>query len=321
MKITTWFGTLDSESGEVSLGGSSDEMAERLMEISEADDSGFGASVWAKGEEAFQPDLRAIALAGGLFGDDSEYNAALRSTALDLVRRKLRASAGAEAELLQTIEALDDLNEAVNRLEERLYEWSRLSDDRRLRGRALAESLAEEEESIGVFARAVLDLHDARLSVQRSLETATAQIAPNLSNLAGPLLAARMISRAGGLKRLSEMPASAIQVMGAEKALFKHLRGKAPSPKHGMIYRHPAVGGTARRLRGRAARSLAAKLAIAARIDRYSGEVNLDLKRALDIRIEEIKNSPPGKIRKGKRTGKRTGKTKGDREEGKGPRR
>ena len=304
MKITTWFGTHDDESGEVSLGGRSDEMADRLMEISEASDSGFGgldASVWAKGGEAFQPDLRQLALAGGIFRDDEEYNSALRSTALDLVRKKLRAQAGAEAELLQTIEALDDLNEVVNRLEERLYEWSRLHDDRRLRGRALAEALAEEEESIGVFARSVIDLQDARLSVQKSLETATAQFAPNLSNLAGPLLAARMISRAGGLKRLSEMPASAIQVMGAEKALFKHLRGKAPSPKHGMIYRHPAVGGTSRNLRGRAARALAAKLAIGARIDRYSGEVNADLKPALDHRIEEIRKSPPGKKRRSKR--------------------
>lgn len=305
MKITTWFGHLDGESGEVSLGGSSDEMAERLMKISEATDSGFGGrGGMPAGGEVFQPDLRAIALERGLFRDDSEYNAALRTVALDLVKRKLRASAGAEAELLQTIEALDDLNEAINSLEERLYEWSRLSDDRRLRGRLLAESLAEEEESIGVFARSVLDLREARESVQKSLETATVQIAPNLSNLAGPLLAARLISRAGGLKRLSEMPASAIQVMGAEKALFKHLRGKAPSPKHGMIYRHPAVGGTARRLRGRAARALAAKLAIAARIDRYSGEVNLDLKPSLEIRIEEIRKSPPGKVRAGKRRGK-----------------
>jgi nucleolar protein 56 len=261
-------------------------MAEELMRISEE------VSI---PEAAVQPDLRQLALAGGLFRDDSEYNAALRAVALNLVIRKLRASAGAEAELLQTIEALDDLNEVVNRLEERLYEWSRLHDDRRLRGRALAEALAEEEESIGVLARSVLDLHDARLSVERSLVTATAQIAPNLSNLSGPLLAARMISRAGGLKRLSEMPASAIQVMGAEKALFKHLRGKAPSPKHGMIYRHPAVMGTARSLRGRAARALAAKLAIGSRIDRYSGDVNSDLKPALDRRIEEIRNSPPGK--------------------------
>lgn len=315
MKTTTWFGYLDDKSGEVALAGGEGEMAERLMEISEAADSGFGRleGVPAEGEgwKTFQPDLRALALANGLFRDDEEYNATLRETALGLVIKKLRASAGAEAELLQTIEALDDLNEVVNRLEERLYEWSRLHDDRSLRGRALAEFLAEEEESIGVLARSVIELHDAKRSVQKSLETATVQIAPNLSNLAGPLLAARIISRAGGLKRLSEMPASAIQVMGAEKALFKHLRGKAPSPKHGMIYRHPAIMGTTRGLRGRAARALAAKLAIGSRIDRYSGEVNADLKPALDRRIEEIRNSSPsspsspGKKRKGKRSKRR----------------
>ncbi len=305
MKITTWFGTLDDESGEVALAGSSDEMAERLMNASEGEASlgfvGSAASDHWGAVGAVQPDLRSIALEGGLFGDDSEYNATLRSVAIDLVRMKLRASAGGEAELLQTIEALDDLNEVVNRLEERLYEWSRLHDDRRLRGKRLAEALAEEEEPIGILARSILDLHEARGSIQKSLETATAQFAPNLSNLAGPLLAARMISRAGGLKRLSEMPASAIQVMGAQKALFKHLRGKAPSPKHGMIYRHPAVGGTARRLRGRAARALAAKLAIAARIDRYSGDLNPDLKAAMDLRIEEIRGRTPGEKGRGKK--------------------
>ncbi len=302
MKITTWFGTLDDESGEVALAGAPDEMAEGLIRISEDEAfSGFGRLEGTTPQAAVQPDLRTLALASGLFRDDSEYNAAIRETALSLVRRKLRAQAGAEAELLQTIEALDDLNEVINRLEERLYEWSRLHDDRRLRGKALAEFLAEEEESIGALARSILDLQDARRSVQNSLETATVQIAPNLSNLAGPLLAARMISRAGGLKRLSEMPASAIQVMGAEKALFKHLRGKAPSPKHGMIYRHPAVMGTSRMLRGRAARALAAKLAIGSRIDRYSGELNSDLKPALDLRIDEIRRSKPGKRRTGKR--------------------
>lgn len=70
-------------------------------------------------------------------------------------------------------------------------------------------------------------------------------LAPNLSILAGPVLAARIISRAGGLHNLARMPASRIQVMGAEKSLFKHLSGHAPSPKHGIIYRHPAVSGSA----------------------------------------------------------------------------
>lgn len=309
MKITTWFGSLD-ESSEVALAGGAEEMGERLMRISEktmpaycGTAAPFDGAAWAA---EFQPDLRKLALDGGLFGGDSEYNSALRSAALDHVKRKLRACAGAEADLLQTIEALDDLNEVINALDERLYEWSRLTDDRRLRGVTLAEALAEEEGSMGELARSVLDLTETRRSVQKSLETAVLQLAPNLSSLAGPILAARMISRAGGLKRLSEMPASAIQVMGATKALFKHLRGKAPSPKHGMIYRHPAVMGTARGARGRAARALAAKLAIAARIDRYSGETDPRLKEALDRRIEEIQSGPPGRRRGGDKSGRRT---------------
>jgi len=313
MKIITWFGYIDDESGEVSLAGGSEETAVRLMGISGESIPASARTAPTAGGPAVQPDLRRLALEAGLFPGDSDYNSALRSAALDLAKRKLRASAGAEADLLQTVEALDDLNEVINALEERLYEWSRLTDDRRLRGGPLAEALAEEGGSIGVFARSVLDLRAARESVQSSLETATAQIAPNLSNLAGPLLAARMISRAGGLKRLSGMPASAIQVMGAEKALFKHLRGKAPSPKHGMIYRHPAVGGTARRLRGRAARALAGKLAIAARIDNFSGEANPALREALDRRIREIRDGPSRRRNKGGRKG---GEARGDRSRG-----
>ena len=301
MKITTWFGYIDEESGEVFLAGGSEKTAERLMGISGESIPGSARTVPSAGTSAVQPDLRKLALEAGLFPGDCEYNSALRSAALDLAKRKLRASAGAEADLLQTIEALDDLNEVINALEERLYEWSRLTDDRRLRGAALAEALAGEEGSMGELACSILALAETRRSVTKSLEAAARTIAPNLSSLAGPILAARMISRAGGLKRLSGMPASAIQVMGAQKALFKHLRGKAPSPKHGMIYRHPAVGGTARRLRGRAARALAAKLAIAARIDNFSGETNPALKEALDRRIGEIRDGPPGGRKKGRR--------------------
>jgi len=302
MKIITWFGYIDTSTGEVSLAGESEETSERLMGMSgESIPASAEGPAWAA---QLQPDLRKLALEAEVFEGDAEYNSALRSVALDLVKRKLRASAGAEAELLQTVEALDDLNEAINALEERLFEWSRLTDERRLRGRALAEHLAEEEGPVGELARSILVLTETKRSIQKSLETATAQIAPNLSDLAGPILAARIISRAGGLKRLSEMPASAIQVMGAEKALFKHLRGKAPSPKHGMIYRHPAVMGTTRAFRGRAARALAAKLAIAARIDRYSGEGDPRLRGALDRRIQEIRASPPRRRGQGKRKAK-----------------
>jgi nucleolar protein 56 len=77
--------------------------------------------------------------------------------------------------------------------------------------------------------------------------------------------------------------------MGAEKSLFKHLKGNAPSPKHGIIYRHPAVIGSARRLRGKAARALAAKLSIAARLDANGAGISTDLQASLTTRLSEIK--------------------------------
>jgi nucleolar protein 56 len=288
--MTTWFGFLETESGEVALADDAIHTVDALE------------ALYSEGETTApdmpdrQPDLRDLALESSLFRDDAEYNKALREVAILLVRRKLRAGADAEADLLQTIEALDDLNEVVNRLDERLYEWSRLHTEARLRGRKLAE-LLQGEDLLGDMARADLELRELRQSVERSLETAVSQMAPNLSNLAGPLLAARLISRGGGLKRLSKMPASAIQVMGAEKALFKHLKGKAPSPKHGIIYRHPSVLGSPKNVRGRAARALASKLAIAARIDLYSGELNPELKASLNERLEEIKRARRGKRR------------------------
>jgi nucleolar protein 56 len=96
-------------------------------------------------------------------------------------------------------------------------------------------------------------------------------VAPNLSEVLGELLGARLIARAGGLEKLAKLPASSLQVMGAREALFKHLREGTPSPKHGFIFRHPLVSGAPKRLRGRMARMLAGKAAIAARVDYYSG--------------------------------------------------
>ena len=83
------------------------------------------------------------------------------------------------------------------------------------------------------------------------------------------------------------MPSSRVQVMGAEKSLIK---GQAPSPKHGLIFRHPAVIGSARKLRGRVARTLAAKLAIAAGLDYYgAGLFASDLQASLEARLKDLR--------------------------------
>jgi nucleolar protein 56 len=96
--------------------------------------------------------------------------------------------------------------------------------------------------------------------------------APNISALAGPLLGARLIKLSNGLKRMAILPSSTIQILGAEDAFFRFLKtGKKP-PKHGIIFQYPEIRNAKREIRGKLSRTLASKLAVAAKIDAYKGE-------------------------------------------------
>jgi nucleolar protein 56 len=284
MELTAWFGQIDLESGQFIPAGDTDQMIDKLMELSAANATG------ERLQEERQPNLRTLAKSCGFVGSDAQYTRLLRDVALGLVQRKLKSLATIEADVLQMIEALDDLDQAANLLDERLYEWSLLHRDELARDRDLAKSLAGQG-PMGDLASAIMNLRESRLKIEDSLNSSIYSIAPNLSSLAGPLLAARLMSRAGSLHRLSQMPSSTIQLIGAEKSLFKHLKGKAPSPKHGLIYRHPAILNAPKKLRGRLARALSGKLAIAARIDYHSGVIWPELKETLDKRLSEIRRS------------------------------
>jgi nucleolar protein 56 len=275
MEILTWFGRVDLLTGSMLDAKEADGMIKPPTPSE------------AKSISLLKPDLRALAKASGFAADDGEYNEMLREAALALVRQSLIACTTAEQDLLQAMEALDNLTQAINLLDERLYEWSRLHSQEIVHGKDLAEGL-KEDETMGTLARAILSLRESRKATEKDVSAAAQSLAPNLSTLAGPILAARLISRAGGLYRLAKMPSSRVQVMGAEKSLFKHLRGHAPSPKHGIIFRHPAVIGSPRKLRGRVARTLAAKLAIAARLDYYGAGLSLDLQASLEARLRDI---------------------------------
>ena len=121
------------------------------------------------------------------------------------------------------------------------------------------------------FADSTLSMYKFREELVEYISTVTQEIAPNISRLAGPILGAKLIDKAGGMRRLAMVPASTIQVMGAEKALFRSKKTGARPPKHGLLYQHPYVHAVPREKRGRRARSLAAKIAIAARADVFSG--------------------------------------------------
>jgi nucleolar protein 56 len=116
------------------------------------------------------------------------------------------------------------------------------------------------------------------------------EVAPNTRAVAGALLGARLIAIAGSLQNLAMRPASTIQVLGAEKALFRSLKTGARPPKHGLIFQHTLLHDAKRWQRGKIARAIAGKLAIAARTDAFGGRyVGDSLKADIEKRLAEIR--------------------------------
>jgi len=97
------------------------------------------------------------------------------------------------------------------------------------------------------------------------------------------------MAKAGGLDRLAMLPASTIQILGAEKALFRALRTGARPPKHGILFQHEAVHAAPKWQRGKIARTIANKIAIAARVDYYRGSEEASIKVSLDKRLASIR--------------------------------
>ncbi len=138
------------------------------------------------------------------------------------------------------------------------------------------------------IARQILEFNKTRHKLEEHIESEFKIIAPNLSAIVGTALGARLLSRAGSIKKLASMPASTIQVLGAEKALFRSLKTGSRPPKHGLLFQHPMVHSAPRWQRGKIARAIAAKAVIAARVDTYGEGINNTLLDKLNIRVKEI---------------------------------
>ncbi|MEM0027888.1 MAG: C/D box methylation guide ribonucleoprotein complex aNOP56 subunit [Ignisphaera sp.] len=139
-----------------------------------------------------------------------------------------------------------------------------------------------------------LELFELRQKLTDYITQVMKEVAPNVTALVGPLLGARLLSLAGSLEELAKLPASTVQVLGAEKALFRALRTGGKPPKHGVIFQFPEIRKAPKWQRGKISRALATKLSIAARIDFFTGRyVGEELKQKLMERIEEIKKLYP----------------------------
>ncbi len=227
----------------------------------------------------------------------------LREALLADADRALAAAWDPSIHVEEAVRAASDLDRVLNLVGERLSSWvgrDARDVDTDDPVKAVRAALAPPEEnplapadpSLLAARRRLAELYRSLEGVRAELEAAvTAALparAPNLSSLLGPELAARLLAHAGGLERLARFPASTIQVLGAERAFFEHLRGRAPPPRHGLLFLHPAIQSAPRFERGKLARALAGKVAIAARRDRVGSPVDPRLASAFETRRADL---------------------------------
>ncbi|MFL6474347.1 MAG: NOP5/NOP56 family protein [Nitrososphaera sp.] len=268
---------------------------------------------------------------------DNEQDAmqALREFAINLSSSRVKeASEKLDLHIIQSINALDELDKIINTVGARMREWyglhfpeldnlvsslvvySQIVSKAGLRDNIIVEvlqSIGLPEKKIEVILDAakrskggdmtpenlaivkrladeVVAQSDLRRVLADHIEVAMETVAPNVKELLTAAVGARLISKAGSLARLATLPASTIQILGAEKALFRALKTGARPPKHGLLFQHPLIHSAPKWQRGKIARAVASKVAIAARIDyyRHGGKDNTVYGK-LKIRIDEIR--------------------------------
>lgn len=239
-------------------------------------------------------DLRELAVKYNFANSYEEYDTMLHDLNIWLAKKQVEKAITPDRHIIAAVEAIDDIDETSNVLAERLREWYLLSHgETNLKGKELAVHIAgtkrPEPDPLESLASSILGLYDSRICIEKDLKKRMQETASNLTNVAGYLLGARLLSIAGSLEKLASMPSSKVQVIGASNALFKHLKGKAPSPKHGVIFRHPLINTAPRKLRGKIARAVASKISLAARCDCYSGEIKGYLPNELEKKVTYIR--------------------------------
>jgi len=157
--------------------------------------------------------------------------------------------------------------------------------------------------NINTLAERVIELTEYRASLAEYLKLRMSAIAPNLTYMVGELVGARLISQAGSLMSLAKHPSSTVQILGAEKALFRALKTKKQTPKYGLIYHASLVGQSAPNLKGKISRVLAAKLSLCCRVDALGDQVEPSLgkeyKEYVEKRLATLEESGMRSLTKG----------------------
>jgi nucleolar protein 56 len=271
----------------------------------------------------------------GFASNDQDAMQALREFAINLSSSRVKeASERLDLHIIQSINALDELDKIINTVGARMREWyglhfpeldnlvqSLVAYAEIVSRAGLRENITTEilqsagmqdkkveimldgarrskggdmtPENLAIVKRLadqVIAQSDLRRVLADHIEVAMETVAPNVKELLTASVGARIIAKAGSLARLAMLPASTIQVLGAEKALFRALKTGARPPKHGILFQHPLIHSAPKWQRGKIARAIASKVAIAARIDyyRHAGK-DSSIQDRLNTRLTEIR--------------------------------
>lgn len=289
---------------------------------------------------------------------DANIRKTMNETYNEITSEKIRESIKTnDVMIVETINSLEEIEDTAGKLIERLREWCtpylpemEKLHNHELYSKVIATQTSRENiinsgildnthvslsenydvdisesdlEIIKSFANSVYSLYESKNELEEYIDEKIKEVAPNMYDIAGANLAAKLIAHTNGLENLAKLPSSTIQIIGAEKAIFRHLKTGENPPKHGLIFQHPSIRGSNWWVRGKLARAVASKITIAARKDAFSNEYDPNLKVELDERIEEIKKSHPfperkknkkeendKKSKKGKKSKKEKGKKK-----------
>lgn len=239
----------------------------------------------------------------------------LHQSNIIITKRDIRSSFSNDTYLVQSVNTIKELDKMITMLSSRLREWYgygapevvREVRDMEAFAHLVATKTMEDaykitkipsEERMGAklpneghaamkkIAVEVLNLFSLRKAQEEYLDVLMNQECPNIRAVAGTMIGAKLLATAGSLRALSKFPASTVQTLGAEKALFRHLTAKSRPPKYGHLINHPLVASAPKDKRGKAARILANKLSIAAKVDYFKGAfVGDKLRKQLEVKL------------------------------------
>ena len=253
-----------------------------------------------------------------------------------------KESASEDKHLIQAINSIDEIDETISKLIERIREWYALyfPEMEVIRNnetyiRLISQNKSKEKimeakpdafpdnsldldddinpqdlEIMNKYANSIYELQNTRRDIEEYIDSKMESIAPNLKLIVGSSLGAKLISHAGGLKRLATYPSSTVQIMGAEKALFRHLKSGDRPPKYGLIYQHPQVRGAKWWNRGKIARILASKISLAVRRDVFTKTFDENAFEDFIAKVDEIEKNNPFPTKTTKKRKEEKGKSK-----------